>query len=422
MNLHKSYGQALALYVVLFALLTYPYWLQHQVVAPYRPYASLGVSRTQEPEHLIENYKFSDFFTDFIPGMSEATDGGRWQSLVTWTNRNELGRPLLHLEGLTTAYLPTRIIAALNGDVLSQFTMLSLGTCFLGGLFILLFCREISLSPIAALLAAGGFAASPAFMYWITFPMFAAATCWAAGILYALTRMAGKLDVGGCAILAFCTYSALMTGYPQSLVWQIYMLVAYVGYLTVKRWQTAGHRAAATYLGCSTIGVLIGGLAALPVYVDLAHAAIESARLKADLAFFTIFLPRLDAWGPVLRGMILGTLPALYGNPSSASYPLPYDEQTFLTPLTICYLLLGLQLRWREVWGWCAAIAVLLAMAFVHPLYGFAVEHLGFNLSRDTPLDHLTLPLTIIFGFFAVWCGLKRPQAGSRRSSLPANR
>jgi hypothetical protein len=26
------------------------------------------------------------------------------------------------------------------------------------------------------------------------------------------------------------------------------------------------------------------------------------------------------------------------------------------------------------------------------------------------------------YGFFAVWCGLKRPQAGSRRSSLPANR
>jgi hypothetical protein len=174
----------------------------------------------------LENLKFSDYFLGYIPEITEAFDRSQSGWLGTWTARNELGRPVHHTFGLSPAYPPSMLLAAIADSPHRFITVLSLGTCLAAGLFILLLCRELGLSPLAGLLAGSSLAASPFFMYWLTFPMFTAAYCWAAGALYAVTRIDRKPDLLGWGVLAFCMQPA-DDGYQQLVVFHAYLLAGY---------------------------------------------------------------------------------------------------------------------------------------------------------------------------------------------------
>lgn len=395
-----SFPLSLAIYVLLFASLTFPYWLQGQVIAPYQANEQLGLPETANSP-LIENRKFGDYWEAYIPAITELMSGKRSGWLVTWTNMNELGRPTYHLGGFSPAYSPSWILAKIDKTPERFFTVFSLNICFLAGVFVLLLCRELGHSPLAGLVAASCLAASPGFMYWLTFPMFAAAFCWAFGALYAVTHLARKPNLLGWAMLTFATYSMLMTAYPQMAVLHAYLIIGYVLYVASRLFRAGGALAFVRYIGLLASAVLVGCLLALPSYLDIAYAASQSARSAAPPSFFTIYLPRFDSFIKVVRGIVIGTLPQIFGNPVSPAYPLPYDVETLVTPLVLFLSLFALVCCWRKTWGWWLAIIALVIFACVQPLYVFAVRHLGFNISRDTPLDHLMLPLTLITAYGA---------------------
>lgn len=150
-----SFRNALVVYVTLFLALTFHYWLLGEVVAPYRQAAEIAAPETSGALQ-IENKKFSDYANSYIPEITGLLNGQRAGWLTLWTERNELGRPLYHLSGFSPAYAPAMLIAAVTDSPQRFITLLSRGTCFLAGFFVLMLCRELRLSPLAGLLTAGG--------------------------------------------------------------------------------------------------------------------------------------------------------------------------------------------------------------------------------------------------------------------------
>ena len=389
----------LVIYTILFLALTHPFWLFGEVASPYRLTSDIGVLQTTVSTN-VENGKFSDYWYSYIPEIRAHLTERRSGWLALWTNKNELGRPLTHLSGFSPVYLPTWLISQVTSDPQRLLTLLSLGTCFLAGLFVLLLCRELSLQPVAGLLAGGSIAASPLLMYWLTFPMFASVFCWSAGILYALTRLEKNIDLTGCAVLCFSSYSLLMTGYPQPTVVQAYILVGYLASLGYRRWRSRGRVSTLRYLAAVATAGGVAILLALPAYLDLVEAVRQSARVTPDLSFFLQFLPKLDSIPEALRIFALGTFPELIGNPISPSYPFTYDGLS-VTPLILFLAFFSLPLCFRETWGWWLAVILLCAFAFIHPLYAFGVRYLGLNLSASTPMGIILLPLTMIAAYGA---------------------
>lgn len=407
MKIH-SYRAGLFIYILLFCLLTFSYWGKGEVVSPHRQFSEFGATDNTGATQL-ENRKFSDFTNGYIPEISPHHKGARSSWLTLWTNQNELGRPIYHISGFSPAYFPSWIIAQFTTDPWRFITALSLFTCFFAGFFVILFCREMGLCPLAGLISGTILATSPLFMYWLTFPMFPAVWCWAAGALWAVTRLGKRPDLVGWSVLTFSAYSLLMTAYPQPVVFHAYILGGYGLFLAYHK-QQLGVQAASRFLALSATALIVGAALALPVYIDLANLSAESARVAPDPSFFTYVLPRLGTLIENLRFFVLGTTPELFGNPVGSGFPFSYDGLS-VTPLVIFFAVTGLLVTIRQTWGWWLAITVLFLFAFVHPLYVLGVKYLGFNLSRSTPLGSIMLPLTIIVAY-GVDALVKRSKSG----------
>lgn len=392
-----NYRTAILVYVVLMLGLASPYLVFGEVIAPNRQHAEVGLNNDSGSSGRIENRKFSDYTHAYIPEISEHLKGPRSTWLTLWTNKNELGRPTFQISGLGPAYFPSWIIARITESPWWFITSLSLSICFLGGFFVILLCRELELAPLAGLTAGTSLAASPLFMYWLTFPMFAAVWCWCAGALWAITRLAKMPDLIGWSVLAFSGYSLLMAAYPQPVVYHIYLIGGYCLYLAFRKCRAAIVEMV-RFLALAGSAVTVGAALALPAYRDLVVAFFESARLAPDPSFFTLVLPRLTNVGEAVGFFVLGTVPELFGNPVTSVYPFPYDGLT-VTLVVVFFAAIGLLTSFQQTWGWWLAIAVLCLFAFLHPLYAFGVKYLGFNLSRSTPLGSIMLPLTVIVAF-----------------------
>jgi hypothetical protein len=395
----RTYRQVGVLYLVIFLALFGPFILRGEVVAPTDQSEEMASAHVSRPGAPLQNNKFSDYAQVFIPEISEHLRGARSGWLALWTDKTELGRPLYHLSGFSPAYPPSWLLSQLTGDPWRFITILSLTTCFLSGLFVILFCGEQRLAPLAGLVAGTSLAASPLFMYWLTFPMFPAVWCWSAGALWALTRLARKVDLLGWSALAFSGYSLLMTAYPQLVVFSAYLLGGYTVALA-SRAAAGAFRDAIWLLVAIGSALTVGALLAAPVYWDLAVIASESGRVSPDPSFFTAVLPKISNASELFRYIVVGFAPQTFGNPIDPKFPLPYDGLS-VTPIVIFFAVVGAALALRRTWGWWLAIAVFCAFAFVTPLYLVGVKYLGFNLSRSNPLACITLPLTVIMAYGA---------------------
>jgi hypothetical protein len=281
--------------------------------------------------------------------------------------------------------------------------------------FVLLMCEELGLSPLAGLLAAGSLAASPMFMFWLTFPTFLGGWCWSAAMLYGVTRLARKEDLIGWSLLAFSAYSLLMTGYPQMAVAHGYIVGGYTLVLACRR-HYATWRSMIRYLAVVSSAVAVGALLVLPIYLDLARAAADSLRIAPALSFFLDALPKIDSPTALEAFLAAHISPDFFGNPISPTNP-AQSNGIFVTPLVMFLAWLCLFLRFGKTWGWWLAIAVLVAMTFVRPLFAFAVNHLGFNISRGFPLGYALLPLTIVTAYGADAL-VRRPQTDHHRRAI----
>jgi hypothetical protein len=391
-----SYRTAIALYLILFSLFTFPFWGMGKVISPYLQHTELASAVVPESD-TIENRKFSDFGNVYIPEVAQHLSGKRSGWITLWTNQNEMGRPMFHTSGFSPAYFPSWFLSKLTNNPWYFITVLSLATCFFTGLFFIMYCKEIGLHPLAGLIAGSSLATSPHFMYWLTFPMFTSTVCWGAGALWGVTRLANKSDLLGWSILSFSLYSLLMTAYPQAVIFQAYILAIYGGYLAYHQYKN-GWFTAGKFLALTMGAMLVGISCALPVYLDLAHIATESGRVSPDPSFFTTHLTRFRSLLDLIRFFVLGALPELFGNPINSTYPLPYNSLS-ITPLIVFASILSACVVYKKTWGWWLAVLIFCLLAFVPPLYLFGVHHFGFNLSRINPLGGMIVPFTVIIAY-----------------------
>ena len=395
-----TFRGSLLLYGVFFLTLIWPYWISGDVITPHLQFLDLKIE-DQIVAKQIENYYFSDFVLNYIPKITEHFNAPRSSFLALWTNRTELGLPLNHLSGFSSAYLPTWIISSWVDDPWSLITTLSLGMCFLAGFFILLFAREVGLSPLSGLISGLGMAASPFFMFWLTFPMFITVGCWAAGSLWAVTRLAKCPDILGWSVLAFSGYSLLITGYPQAVVIHAYLLSGYWLWLARSQVRTS-QLALVKFLMLTVSALIVGAGLSYPIYRDLYITYTESARFSPDISWFIARLPNLTNFSELVRFFVLSTAPEIFGNPiNRGSYPLPYDGYKVISSsfIVIFFAIFALFTIFKKTWGWWLAILILYLLSLVHPLYELAIKYFGFNLSRSSPLACALLPLTIITAF-----------------------
>ncbi len=398
----KSYKFAWIIYSFLMILCFQPYFFG-KVIAPNTQRLEMGLKKkVSSPSffHSVETKKLSDHPRGYVPEASQYLKGARSGWLSLWVNQNELGRPA-QLTGFSPAYFPYWILAQFTQNPWQFITIISLFTTFMAGAFILLFCREMKLNPLAGLIASITLAASPAFVYWLTFPIFLTAWCWSAGALWAVTRLENKPDFIGWSALAFSGYSLLMTAYPQSIVFHAYLLGGYTLYLAYRKGKCS-LRAMRWFLFLVLSALMVSMILVLPAYRDLFILFSESGRIKPDLTFFTSVLPKFTDWNALVQFFVLGTAPEILGNPMAPTFPYAqkYSGLT-LTPLTIFLAIIGFFTVFKRTWGWWLAIGLFCLLTFVEPLYAFGVKYLGFNLSRSTPLGIAALPITVIIAYSA---------------------
>lgn len=389
-----SYKGAMIIYTIFFAGLFSQFLLFGDFVAPYLPSIELRAPAIELENGYSENRKFSDYSNSYIPEISEALSGVRSGWLTLWNQRNELGRPLYQLSGFTSAYLPSWVMAQFIDNPWKFITILSIFTCFISGLFLIFFFKELNLAPLAALVGGVSLAASPFFMYWLTFPMFPATWCWAAGALCGLTRIAKKTDLLGWIILAFSIYSLGMTAYPQPVVYNGYIILGYGIYLARGRLES-GWSSLREFIFFSSSAAFIGMVFVLPVYIDLAYIAANSSRVSPPPSFFSMYLPHIDNWDDLILFISLLTLPEIFGNPISSNFPFEYNGLS-TTVIVLLFTLIGLFGAFQKTWGWWIAVVMFLAMTFSRDLYEFGAQYFGFNLSPSIPLGGIMLPLIVI--------------------------
>ena len=132
-----------------------------------------------------------------------------------------------------------------------------------------------------------------------------------------------------------------------------------------------------------------------PVLFDLLATWQDSSRWDADNSVFAAHISNLGGLEDFLKFVTLILVPEIIGNPISPEYPFDYDGISLTLPMAFL-LIVGCKLAWPAVWGWVAAIAVVMSFSISPTMYMFGVEHLGFNLSRSTPLGTIILPVVVV--------------------------
>lgn len=395
----NTYKSIFLIYTILFAFLIFPFWSSKNVITAHRQAKELAINDGLKngPK---ENRSFNDYNLATLPECSEILNGQRSDWLALWTEKTELGRPIFQISGISPAYFISWALSQVTHDPFRFLTLLSLLTCYLAGIFMILFSKEIALTPMAGLIAGISFSTSPVFMFRISFPIIISVWCWSASALWSVTRIGNRSDFIGWITLVFSSYSLLMTGYPQFIVYHVYILVSYGLYLSYRKAQISFNQLF-KFLALSISALIFGALLASPVYLDLLTTFKESARVNPDLDFFAMNFPKFNSILDVTSSLIHRTIPEIFGNPVEESYPLASELNNgfSFTILTIFFAIVGLLTKFRQNWGWWIIIGAICLLSVVHSLYFFGVKYLGFNLSRLKPQFSILLPITVVVAY-----------------------
>lgn len=388
-----NYRYSILFYIISFFLLILPSIIKGDIIAPHKQFIELN-NDSQSTNDQIENRKFSDFSSVFLPRVTEQLNDNNKSWLTLWSNQNELGRPVYHTTEFSLAYPVAFLISIFTKNPLISINIISLILVFLTGLFLILYCKEININSFAALISGLIVLTSPILMYWLTFPLFLSVWCWCLGVLWSLTSLSKKNSLLGWTVLAFSVYSLLMTAYPQPIVYHMYIFGAYGSVLAYKKYKNSKNEGLHFLLSVFS-ALLIAVILVVPVYIDLYYIYLDSARTNTSVKFFTEALPVFNNYKDVIKFFILLFIPEVYGNPIKPNFPLTYNGLS-LTVVSAFFIILGAIISFRKTYGWWIAIVILTLLTFNKEFYGFGVKYLGLNLSRGIPLTHLFIPLTII--------------------------
>lgn len=363
------------------------------VIFPHDNGPEVGAPRRPPEDGLVNNRRFSDLSSVYVPELHAQLHGDHAGWLHTWNPHVELGRPSPHTFGLTRAFYPTLVLSWGTDSAFRLYSWLTALTLALTGLFTYLLLRELGLVPVACLLGAAGAATGPFVVYWASFVMFASTFCWSACLLWLVARWARRPSAATFVGLAFAAHALVLTGYPQQVVHHVYLLAAWA--LACLLRGEAGTRARLSRAAGLAAAVALGLASTWPVLSDLLVAIERSTRADFGREYFLSGLPDLGGWPE--RGRFAARLVDAFwgGNPIRPQYREPFLGVSF-TPLYAALAFLSLAGPGRRAWGWQVFAALALAATAWPPLYGFAVDRLGFDVSRFVPLASAWLPVMVL--------------------------
>jgi hypothetical protein len=385
---------ALAALLVLQSLYFSPLVLQREVIFAHANDLELG--EAVKDGTFASNRKFSDQSSAFIPEINQHLNGRNGAWLSTWNPHVQLGRPTAQLAGFGKAFLITRLLSFLTRNPFVLYTYLAVVTIYLTGLFCFLFLKSLGLHPVACFSGAAGLSLGVFFSYWLTFVMFLSSMCWTLALLWLVTEVIDRRSPAAVAGVSFAVCCLLVSGYPQFVILQGYLLVGFtLVRLSCIRERRESVRAAVLIAGA----VIVGALAALPPYLDVAIAAQRSSRLNVADEFFLSVLPRLQDWKHVLL-FLSQTFDAFwFGNPIREDHPVAF-EGVSLTPFYgVLFLLSFTRGQWRQFWPWQLFCFCCLMPTLWPAAYLFMVHHLGFHLSRMLPLGGAIIPAFVLSAY-----------------------
>ena len=388
----KTVGHALVLYFAVMVMLSSVYWANGNVLAPYMPNAA---GTTEEPGSTAPTvYRQSDYFAVFIPEVDDLLNGARSGLFTLWSSETEFGRPTYQTSGYSPVYLPGFIFGQLTNNPYVYLTLLAWCTVILFGMFVILLGIEWELDPFASLIAGILCATMPYMMLWMTFNVFISGLCWTTAILYGVVRYQRRRDLYGWGILTFAVSSLFLTGYPQTIVYIAYMLAGFCMVLVYRTYNKGRNEGVAFLVGCIS-AVVVGVALVVPVYADILVNARDSSRIDAGYEFFSQAVLSFTSWQDIATLIAYNSNQEFYGEQLRAGFPFQSSAE-HMTPMLGMFAVIGFWVSWRRDRYWLVVIAVLCAAALIPSVHYFAFSHLGFNLSRSSPIAFIKYPLVIL--------------------------
>jgi hypothetical protein len=332
--------------------------------------------------------KFSDQSSAFVPELSLhlRDESSGW--LATWNPHVQLGRPAGHLGGISKAYAPLHLLSWFSDDPLRVYSLLVVLTLIATAWFSYRLLTDLDLHPSACLVGALGLGLSPFLCYWLTFLTFLSTVCFTVALLWLVPRFLRTGGLGTAWGIVGTAHLLLLSGYPQFLVLQCYLLAA----ATLATFFQLPRRLRVR----RGLGLLVlGGLAAIsvfPVWADVVLAFGDSLRQEVDSQFFLSALPQPSAdEGLAYAASLLDF--SWQGNPMEVTPP-RWWQGFQLNPVVAALLFLSLS-AWRRSWPWLLFVALCLLPILVPATFAFAVQNLGFHLSRSSPIGGILIPAVI---------------------------
>lgn len=392
-----SYRIALIIYIGIMLALTFPYWGLGQELVSSCHAVVMGVPQATAAQADCEQRKFTDFENDFLPEVNNQLTAPRTGFMAVQFADNEMGRQTRMLAGKTPANFYTWLIFQISHDAYRILTILALSMAFLAGVFGLLVCRELQLAPLAGLIGALFLATNPFTAYWLTFPMHIASICWSAGAFWGIVRLHRRGDLLAWGMLAFSVYSLLMMGYLQTVIYSVWIFGAYSVWQAWR--QKPQWQASVIWFAKMGSAAVIGAVLALPAYLDLWQQYQISAQPRSADSFFTHFIQVISNWDGVWWYISTHTIPEVFGNPMSGTYPFQFDGLS--VPLFYGVLIvLAIVLQWRRVWLWGIWLGILLMMSVSPTLFTMVMHTIpGLRFSQWAPIWSGVLPLALVSAY-----------------------
>ena len=397
-----SYTAYLALLLGLTGAVYVQVWTGKAVIYPHDNCLELHLAQGCREDgapgrEAIQNRKFSDESSVFVPELYWHLNGRHSSWLSLWNPAVELGRPVFQLSGIGEGWLVTRLVSLFSDNAFSVYSYLAVLAIVLTGILSFLFLKDLRLGPPACFTGSAFLAPGVLMNYWATFALFNWGICWTVASLLSISRIFNRPGLGWGAALSFSTYSLLLSAYPQTAIYAAYLLALFLGVRLVTGYRN-GERLSRPVL-IITLSGLLGVVAASPAYIDIYLMSLDSPRLAADPAFFLQVLPRLqslDDYFVLLGGL---TDAYVYGNPIRSSYPFVFNGLS-LSPVYAVLVTAGL-LGWddRRTRPWLIFAGLCLLATLWSSVYVFMVKYLGFSISRAIPAGAAFIPFAVIAAY-----------------------
>jgi hypothetical protein len=387
-----SYRKAFIFLFIVQVLYFNPILFRGEIIFPHSNDKEVGARAGEDG--LISNRKFSDHSNSFIPEISHHLNGNHRAWISTWNPYVQLGRPTWQLSGFGKAYLITHALSLFTKNPFVFYTIFTVLTVSLTGVFLFLLLKDTGLHPLACLSAAVGLSLGPFASYWLTFPTFISTICWTLCLLWLIRRFTVKKSFALAVGISFAAYSLFMTGYPQFVLLQAYLIA---GFTAVRLWRHGSAKKTKFLTGLMLAGTAFSGFvmsstALFDIYIN----AQRSARLCVPDEFFLEVLPKI-ANIKHLGIFLIPIFDAFWpGNPIRPGYPLVFNGVSFTPLYSGLFLLSFANGMSRRLWPWHLFVALCLMGTVWPQAYLFAVKYMGFHLSRIHFLGGALIPVFIL--------------------------